>query len=96
MSDETTETLKVEDVEKIVELSKKVSEQELDIKSLSDKCTDYESTIAKQKSDIERLQKIIADNFVATKDKPSSEIQPTKTFSDIYKEMIAQNTPKTS
>lgn len=93
MSDET-EPLKVEDVEKIVELSKKVSEQELSIKSLTDKCTDYETTISKQKSDIERLQKIIADNFVATKDKPSSEIQPTKTFSDIYKEMIADNMPK--
>jgi len=93
MSDET-EPLKVEDVEKIVELSKKLSEQELSIKSLTDKCSDYETTISKQKSDIERLQKIIADNFVATKEKPSSEIQPTKTFSDIYKEMIAENTPK--
>lgn len=95
MSDET-EPLKIEDVEKIVELSKKVSEQELSIKSLSDKCTDYETTISKQKSDIERLQKIIADNFVASKEKPVSDIQPTKTFSDIYKEMIAQNTPKQS
>ena len=45
MSDET-EPLKIEDVEKIVELSKKVSEQELSIKSLSDKCTDYETTIS--------------------------------------------------
>lgn len=93
MSDET-EPLKIEDVEKIVELSKKVSEQELNIKSLSDKCADYETTISKQKSDIERLQKIIADNFVASKEKPISEIQPTKTFSDIYKEMIANNLSK--
>ena len=95
MSDEA-EPLKIEDVEKIVELSKKVSEQELSIKSLSDKCTDYETTISKQKSDIERLQKIIADNFVASKEKPVSDIQPTKTFGDIYKEMIANNTPKQS
>lgn len=93
MSD-NEDVLKVDDVEKIVELSKKVSEQELSIKSLSDKCTDYETTIAQQKSDIERLQKIIADNFVATKEKPKSEIQPTKTFSDIYKEMIANNNKK--
>jgi len=95
MSDET-EPLKIEDVEKIVELSKKLSEQELSIKSLTDKCTDYETTISKQKSDIERLQKIIADNFVATKDKPNPELQPTKTFNDIYKEMIIENTPKQS
>lgn len=88
---EETESLKVEDVEKLVELSKKVSEQDLTIKNLTDKCTEREAEIIKYKSDIERLQKIIADNFVASKEKPVSDIPAKKTFSDIYREMIANN-----
>jgi len=88
MSDEILET---KDVEKIVELSKKVSELENEISGYKTQISDYETTIQKNKDDIIRLQKIISDNFVASKETPKSEISTPKNFADVYKEMIEQN-----
>lgn len=85
------EILKTEDVERIVELSKKVSEQETEIVGYKDKISTCEAEIEKYKSDIIRLQKIISDNFVASKEQPKSEITASKTFADVYKEMIEKN-----
>lgn len=91
MSDEILNT---DDVEKIVELSKKVTQLESEIDGYKSKITDYENTIQKNKDDIVRLQKIISDNFVASKETPKSEIATVKTFADVYKEMIEQNSRK--
>ena len=91
---EDTEILKTDDVEKIVELSKRVSELENEITGYKTKITDYESTIEKNRSDIIRLQKIISDNFVATKESPKTEIVTTKSFADVYREMIDNNMKK--
>lgn len=88
MSDEILET---KDVEKIVELSKRVSQLETEIDGYKTKISDYENTIQKNKDDIVRLQKIISDNFVASKETPKSEISAPKNFADVYKEMIEQN-----
>ena len=83
--------MKTEDVEKIVELSKKVSEQEQQISSYQNQINDYVQEIEKQKADIVRLQKIISDNFVATKEKPKSEMATPKSFNDIYRQLIENN-----
>ena len=90
----TDEIMKTEDVEKIVELSKKVTELENEINGYKTQITDYQTEIEKNKNDIVRLQKIISDNFVASKEIPKSEISPTKTFADVYKDMIEQNSKK--
>ena len=92
MTDEQ-ETMTIEEVEKVVELSRKIDDQNATIVSLTDKNAENEKIIAKQKQDIERLQKIIADNFVASKQK-KTETLATKSFNDIYKEMIINNSKK--
>lgn len=83
-----------ENIEKLVEFSKKISEQEMTIKSLETDKSNYESEIAKYKEDIARLQKVIADNFIATTEKPKEEIPKTRSFSDDYKDFIKQNSKK--
>ena len=81
----------VENIEQLVEMSKKVSELEMSNTSLNDKLKEYEEKITKQNDDIIRLQKIIADNFIASKEKPQSDISVSKSFSDKYLEMINKN-----
>lgn len=89
MSEESVDS--VNDIEQLVEMSKRVSELELSNTGLNDKLKEYETTISKQQDDINRLQKIIADNFVASKEKPKADISTSKSFNDIYSEMIKSN-----
>lgn len=87
----TDEIIDSEKVEQLVNLTKELS----DAKALNEKyqadLNDSLKEIEKYKSDIVRLQKIISDNFIASKEVKQPEISTPKTFNDVYKEMIINN-----
>ena len=78
-------------IEKLVEFTKTISEQKMQIQSLETDKANYQAEIEKYKSDIARLQKVIADNFIITTDKPKPDIPQAKSFRDAYKDMIIEN-----
>lgn len=78
-------------IEKLVEFTKTISEQKMQIQSLETDKANQQAEIEKYKSDIARLQKVIADNFIITTEKPKSELTQTKSFNDAYKELIMEN-----
>ena len=80
-----------DNIEKLVEFTKKISEQDMKITSLEQDNANYKTEIEKYKSDIARLQKVIADNFIATTEKPKSDLPSPKTFTDAYKDFIKEN-----
>lgn len=80
-----------ENVEKLVEFTKKISEQEMTIQSLQTDISSQKAEIEKYKTDIARLQKVIADNFIISTDKPKETMQVNKSFNDAYKEFIIEN-----
>lgn len=80
-----------DNIEKLVEFTKKISEQDMQIKSLEQDRDNYKNEIEKYKSDIARLQKVIADNFIATTEKPKSDLPSPKSFNDAYRELISEN-----
>lgn len=83
-----------DNIEKLVEFTKKISEQDMKITSLEQDNANYKTEIEKYKSDIARLQKVIADNFIATTEKPKPDMPSPKSFSDAYKEFISENSKK--
>lgn len=69
-----------------------IQQSELDnkdtlIKEHELKISELESTVADRESQIIKLQKLLADNLIATKVKPEDDIT-TKPFKDAYKDMI--------
>lgn len=83
-------------IEKLVEFTKTISEQKMQIQSLETDKANYQAEIEKYKSDIARLQKVIADNFISTTEKPKSDLPQTKSFNDAYRELIMENEEKVS
>ncbi len=78
-------------IEKLVEFTKTISEQKMQIQSLETDKANYEKEIEKYKTDIARLQKVIADNFIITTEKPKPDLTQPKSFNDAYKELIMEN-----
>lgn len=78
-------------IEKLVEFTKTISEQKMQIQSLETDKANQQAEIEKYKADIARLQKVIADNFIITTEKPTVDIPQTKSFKDAYREMIIEN-----
>lgn len=75
---------------KIDEQNKKIFEMENKNKSLEDDITKFNETINAKDSEITKLQKILATNFVASTEQPKKDEQFVS-FSDAYKNMIENN-----
>lgn len=58
-----------------------------EIKTLNESITERDSNISK-------LQKIVADNLIASRDAPKQDVNDPKTFNEIYQDAIKNNLKK--
>lgn len=89
MTDEPNTT---ELIEKLTEQANTLKEMEIKLKAYEDKKTELEKAINDKDSEITKLQKIIATNFIATKKEP--EKSEVSSFEDDYRKAIMENINK--
>lgn len=79
-------------IEKATTLEKSNEEFKIKVSEFEKRATELESTIASKDAEIGKLQKLLADNLIASKDKKDEGGTSVTSLKDAYKEAIKNNT----
>lgn len=93
MTEENKEPSITELIEKLTESQKRIEELETSVKSFENTIKDKDKALTDKENELTKLQKILAKNFVASKEKGESDIKETS-FADAYKQAIKDNMKK--
>ena len=79
-------------IEKATNQDATIKEYEVKVKDYDTKIADLTKTIEERDNQISKLQSLLANNLIASKEQPINDVSTPKDFKTIYAEMIKKNT----